>query len=260
MKYSSFYVPCCLLLLLICKNGFADFYTGTPQGWLNYNYFIPTAMQDNKPPQKPSETPSQQMQAFQAYFNNVKDEAVLDPTEQNVENYIALQNYIQNQSVHFSETWQKVLLDDPRFDYELVHPTNQNATKIDHNLQQQQEANAVAQLAQQYGMMFFYYSGDQYAQSMASSLQYFANQYGIALIGVSMDGTLIKTIANNQVNNGQAERMGVQTYPAIFLVNPKNGTFEPLAYGFISESELLDRFYNIATNFNGQNLLTGAGE
>jgi conjugal transfer pilus assembly protein TraF len=35
----------------------------------------------------------------------------------------------------------------------------------------------------------------------------------------------------------------------LLLVNPKTNSIKPLAYGFISQEELLGRFLNVATDY-----------
>ena len=241
-------LPC----LLCCTFVDADFYNGPAQGWLNYNYAPPPTPSKQKP-----KTPEQRMQAFQTYYANVKAEAVSDPTEQNLEAYISLQGYVQNKSIQFQQMWQKVLLDNPQHDYELTHPTDSIANQIHSQATQQQQVAAVKAFAQSYGLVYFYYGSDAYAKSMAPSLQSFADQYGIALLGISMDGNMLSAISDNQSNKSQAYRLHVQYFPALFLLNPQTGNAIPVAYGFLAQDQLLQRFYDLATNFSGQNLMTG---
>lgn len=241
------------------------FYNDAPTGWMNYDWSAPikeNTPKDSLPASKPTEqsplSPSQQMKAFQTYFNNVKDLAVMNPTIPNIERYMALQHYIQNKSVQFTATWQKALLEAPEFDYNLRHPTDSLASQVDQKLKHQEEIEAVKAAAEQYGLLFFYKGEDPYAQTMAASVQSFASEYGIALIGVSVDGYSIPAINDNRPDNGQAKRLGVQALPALFLVSPKTGQYEPLAYGFKSQDQLLEQFYQIATDFSGANTMTGA--
>jgi conjugal transfer pilus assembly protein TraF len=245
-----------ILLIMFLNNAVADnFYSAQPEGWLNYNYAVKDPQHHKFAPQ--NLLPAQRMEIFHEYFNNVESHAAEDPSVENIQKLVALQHYIKNMSVKFTTTWQKVLLDYPEYDYELVHPTNQLATQIDHAQFSAEEAKKIASLSQQYGLFFFYSSKDPYAVKMAQSLQFFADKYQIALMGVSMDGSFLNDISNNQKNSGQAERMGVKYFPALYLVNPKTKSFQPLGYGFLSESQLLERFYNVATNFSGKYLMTG---
>lgn len=241
-------LPC----LLCCTSAEADFYNGPAQGWLNYNYAPPVPPSKQKPL-----TPSQKMDAFHAYFENVKDEALEDPTEQNVDAYITLQGAIQNSAIAYQQSWQKDLLDHPQHNYELTHPTDSIANQIHSQATQQQQVAAVKAFAQSYGLVYFYYGSDAYAKSMAPSLQSFADQYGIALLGISMDGNMLSAISDNETNKSQAYRLHVQYFPALYLVNPSTGNALPVAYGFLAQDQLLQRFYDLETNFSGQNLMTG---
>ena len=73
-----------------------------------------------------------------------------------------------------------------------------------------------------------------------------ADQYGIELLGITLDGKTLATIRDNKRNDG---KLNIQTSPALLLVNPKTNSIKPLAYGFISQEELLGRFLNVATDY-----------
>ncbi len=48
---------------------------------------------------------------------------------------------------------------------------------------------------------------------------------------------------------GQAKKMGIKHFPAIYLVEPGTGTYKPLAYGFITQDDLARRVLNVVTDF-----------
>ncbi|HIF9507504.1 TPA: conjugal transfer protein TraF, partial [Photobacterium damselae] len=66
------------------------------------------------------------------------------------------------------------------------------------------------------------------------------------LLGVTLDDTPLSSIKSNRANQG---KLAVKVDPALLLVNPNTGQMKPLAYGFISQDELLGRFLNVATQY-----------
>ncbi len=96
------------------------------------------------------------------------------------------------------------------------------------------------------GFFFVYQGEDALSQTLAPSVQAFADTHSMELLGISEDGVFIDTVKNNRNND---KKVVVPFTPALLLVNPKTGEFKPLAYGFISQNELLGRFYNVANDY-----------
>ncbi|EEY6024128.1 hypothetical protein EU677_19985 [Escherichia coli] len=53
----------------------------------------------------------------------------------------------------------------------------------------------------------------------------------------------------NQLAADQAQRLGVKYFPAMMLVDPKQGSVRPLSYGFISQDDLAKQFLNVSEDF-----------
>ena len=106
---------------------------------------------------------------------------------------------------------------------------------------------AVRSLAEEVWGLFFVYNGNESIdKALAPSVQQFADQHGIELLGVTLDGTTLDSIHHTRQNQ---QHLDVPFSPALVLVNPKTSDMKPLAYGFISQENLLGRFLNVATDF-----------
>lgn len=53
----------------------------------------------------------------------------------------------------------------------------------------------------------------------------------------------------SRTDQGQAQRLGVKYFPAMMLVDPKQGSVRPLSYGFISQDDLAKQFLNVSEDF-----------
>ncbi|WP_171840560.1 conjugal transfer protein TraF, partial [Escherichia coli] len=74
-------------------------------------------------------------------------------------------------------------------------------------------------------------------------------EYNVALIPVSMDGARSEALPQTRPDSGQAQRLGVTHLPALFLVEPGAERYQPLAYGFMTQDDLMKRFLSVATDF-----------
>lgn len=178
-----------------------------------------------------------------------KAKAILDPTEVNVRDYIALQNYVAAKATLFSQVWQKVLLDYPELDLRVVTPTQSAIQSVVYEEKRKQETAAINYFRKRYGLLFFYRGNNSLDKELAPVVNTFVAENSISFIPISVDGKVLELFAHSRINKGQAEKLGVRHFPALVLVDPSGNQIKPINYGFISGAELRERFLQIATNF-----------
>lgn len=253
------------MLLLLPVNGWAmdalPMSSSNPTGWHWYNERTEKKLiKHQSVRQKTTRDTSAilQMNRFNQLAKNALDQAVLNPTEENLRNYIILQNVIAENASEFSNMWQKVLLEYPSLDYAVKFPTENNAQSVLYEQENQRELSAIHLLAKNNGLFFFYRGNHALDQSLAPVIFDFAHLYHIALIPISVDHHILPLfnqasggdIQSSQWDQGQAKKMGIDTFPALVLVNPKTQIYQAIHYGYISQDELKHRFLQIATNFS----------
>lgn len=64
-----------------------------------------------------------------------------------------------------------------------------------------------------------------------------------------MDGVINPLLPDSRTDQGQAQRLSVKYFPAMMLVDPKQGSVRPLSYGFISQDDLAKQFLNVSEDF-----------
>ena len=193
-------------------------------------------------------SPTEQMQSFKRYFDDTLNDAVINPTDaKKVEKSMKLNQYVSEQSSLYGMTFKKVLLDNPDLSYTKDRPTEQAARSTYLTLERSKKVRAVRSLAEEGWGLFFVYKGNEAIdKALAPSVQQFADQHGIELLGVTLDGQTLDSIHHTRQNQ---QHLNVPFSPALVLVNPSTGEMKPLAYGFISQEDLLGRFLNVATHF-----------
>ena len=191
------------------------------------------------------------MNALKATVERSLATAILYPTEFNVKNYVELQNRISNQSSLFADVWHKVLYNNPQLNYALIHPTNTVAKQIDLDLQHKKEDAAIAKLAKESGLFFFYSNSCVYCHKFAPVLKEFATTYKIAVIPITVDGGILPEFPESKLDKGQAAKFNVTIMPSLFAVNPYTQKSYPISQGLISQSDLRKRILDIAQDFMG---------
>lgn len=56
-----------------------------------------------------------------------------------------------------------------------------------------------------------------------------------------MDGGTTLEFPDSRGDNGTARRLGIQTVPAVYLVEPKTRSVQPVSFGLIGPAELEER-------------------
>ncbi|MDC5842223.1 type-F conjugative transfer system pilin assembly protein TraF [Vibrio europaeus] len=229
--------------------------TTSPKGWKWYNE--PKSL-PILPPPKPTPLPpnttttvmsaTQQMQWFHQAYEEVKADATINPQDE--EKYLKLMqlhHFIGEKTTQTGMTFKKLLLKYPEYSYVKDRPVEQAARSTYHQLERQKKTEMVKKMKEEgWGFFFVFEGNDALTQTLAPSMQQFADTHNIELLGISNDGVFIDDIRQNRPNDN---KVIVPFTPALVLVNPNTSEFKPLAYGFISQSDLLGRFYNVATDY-----------
>jgi conjugal transfer pilus assembly protein TraF len=195
--------------------------------------------------------PIEQMNAVKKTIQTALDAAILEPTPNNVQHYIELQNQLSNRAQQFTNNWQQVLMSHPELNYSLTHPTSSIGLQVYHEEQSKGKDEAIAQFAKQTGLFFFYRSTCPYCHRFAPILKSFSEHYGIKIIAITMDGIPLAEFPDSHNDTGQSSQFHVTMTPSIFAVNPYTQRAYPVAYGLTSESELKDNIYKIIEREKG---------
>jgi conjugal transfer pilus assembly protein TraF len=94
----------------------------------------------------------------QAHLNELKDVAVMQPTEKNVKEYYTFQLAVLNQGSTFADVARRVIWTNPEIDYSQKRPYNNAAAMTYASNQLNKERGSAADLAQTHGLFFFFRS------------------------------------------------------------------------------------------------------
>ncbi|PAV01623.1 type-F conjugative transfer system pilin assembly protein TraF [Arsenophonus sp. ENCA] len=220
-------------------------------GWHWYNEPAPQQeTQEAQPSPQKRLSAVETMQKIKALGDELRNAAVLDPkSPQKVARWIAFQNYWSDNASQFSATWQKVLLLKPELDYNNRHSHYNATATLSYAQERKAQASAIKAVNERYGVFFFYRGKVPLDAKLAQVVREFAEQYQMAVMPISVDGVINPELPNSQKDRGQAAKMQIRYFPALFLVDPSTGSYHPLAYGFISQDDLAKLLLNRVTDF-----------
>jgi conjugal transfer pilus assembly protein TraF len=220
------------------------------RGWHFYEDPQPEAPppKDTPPaPPPPAETTARapellQLERLQNQLEEVRGIAIINPTEANVRRYMELEARVYAQASRFSEVAQRVGWSSPEFDPTLQgRPVNARALEVFERTQFEARQRAVAALARDHALLFFFRSDCPYCHAFAPILASFRARYGIRIVAVSVDGGGLAEFPDFRRDNGIATTLNVTQVPALFIAQPFAGRITALGFGVLSDGELLER-------------------
>ena len=213
----------------------AIFYQKKAEGWFWY--------EEHPKDKEPLEslktlTPSQTITVQRETLEKQLHKAILEPSFENIKQYLYLQKGIMDQSQRFSENWQKVLLLEPALDETITHPVNQTARHIYLDAEKTRKEAKIKSFSEEYGLFFFFNSQCKFCEAFAPTVKIFADKYQWEVLPISLDGGTLAAFPNPKTDNGLAARLKITTVPSLIAMHVKTKAIIPLSFKLISETEL----------------------
>jgi len=228
------------------------------EGWFWYIDPPPEEETAEEEPMEVAPTPSPiitdskaELEVFQEKLENAQALAIMQPTRANVTAYLYLQKEAMDRSQVFSEIWQQIVWTTPALDHTLVRPTSPKAVHAYYDERNNNREHQLRALAQTHGLFYFFRESCPYCKQFSPILKSFAKRHGFHVTAISMDGGPTPGFDDFRLDNGTASRLGVQTVPAIYLVEPKSRHVQPVSFGVLGPTELEERIYSLMNTPRG---------
>lgn len=196
-------------------------------GWSWYNEPKKPPEQPAKPPQPAQKaipdlskmSPVEQARVLKGYTQEALNRAILYPSRENTATFLRWQKFWTDRASMFSQSFAAAQLSHPDLDYNLEYPHYNSMAPFTQTRDQQTQQNAVEQLAQQYGLFYFYRGSDPIDVQMAGVVADFAKTNGISLIPVSVDGQVAATLPQSRPDTGQSRSVEHTQQGLLWLCN-----------------------------------------
>jgi len=158
--------------------------------------------------------------------------AILNPSLENYQAYLAMTSKIQKQSQEFATGFKQAIWVSPEYDYTLTRPVTTQAIVARNEQERAEQDKALAGMSQQNGLIFFFRGDCQYCHRFAPVLKKFAEHYGFTIIPVSLDGGSLPEFPYPKRNYDLGRKLNVDVVPALFMVNPDSNSVVTVGYGY----------------------------
>ncbi len=221
-----------------------DFYARSSEGWFWYEVIPPDEDDEQTVPLSPSQPQHQPFTSawFRAHSEYYLDLAIDNPTPANVRAFLYLQRMMMDKSNRFADVSEQVVLGDPMLDEISRRPLAPFATQVMDREAAHASDEALRALAKTTGIFYFFSADCQQCEAQAGVIHQLQQQYGFDVMPIALDGQSFSPPLFPRVyaDDGQAERLGVSTVPALFLVRPP-GDITPVGQGTMSVDEIQHR-------------------
>lgn len=190
----------------------------------------------------------------QKRLEDLKRIAIVDPTYENIVNYVSYQLEVQKMASVFADSWKRAQWQNPDLDYSVKYPTNNVGKQEWLKTREADRLETLKELSDAgWGLWFFYSSTCSYCHRMVPSINYI-NEQGMQVLPVSIDGLPLNGLSMDfVVDAGQAKELDITVTPTVFLVNKNTRMVAPLSYGISSYEEMLRRIHVIVKTKPGEN-------
>lgn len=189
---------------------------------------------------------------LRAELKKREDIAVMNPTEQNIKNYLDAWHMTMDKGTVFADQWRRVVWTNPQYDYSLRNPSNNSAIKVNSQVKDENRGNYLRELSKEHGLIFFFRSDCPYCHQMAPTLKLLSEMYGIEVLGVSIDGGGLPDFPNPRDGRAVAQQWGIEKVPATFIASKKTGEHAPVGFGVMSLQEVIERIWTLTNTAPGQ--------
>lgn len=211
----------------------------------------PTPIPAPMPAKPPARAPSPKVprapelvefERLQKTLEEVRNIAIMRPTEGNVRRYMELESQVVARASTFADVAQRVAWTTPELDPSLQgRPVNAKAIEVYDQQQSADRTRSIAELGRDHVLIFFFRSDCPYCHAFAPTLAAFQARHGIKVEAVSVDGGPMPGFEGARRDNGIATALRVTQVPAVYLAQPFTGRITPIGFGVLSESQLLER-------------------
>lgn len=218
----------------------------------------PTVIPPPEPPPEIIEEEEPKPLAFSTEWLRINlpkylDIATDEPTLENVSNYLYLQRLAMDKAEQFAQASQMAVVGNPFLDESTRRPFATFAAQDLDRKAGVRSDEMLKKVGERAGL-FFFFDHSEGSMFQLPLIEALIKATGIPIVAISVDGIELPNnpLKDVRLDQGQAEMLNIQAYPAIFLVT-MDGTFSSIAQTIISLEELKQRILVVA---NRENVIT----
>ncbi len=197
---------------------------------------------------------TEQLASISRELDERKARAILEPTTENVREYISFQRQQLDRASGFADVWARTVWQNPDLDYTLERPVGNLGKQSWRTERTAAQDSMMRDLTQRYGVFYFYSQSCGACSTFSPIVRGLSDRYGLDVLAVSMDGGVTPGFPEYVVNQGQYERMGLQgsRVPALVLFDTETKSTVPIGYGVMAQDEVIQRIFYLTQTQPGE--------
>ena len=200
------------------------------------------------PPARP-ESAMERIREMRRALEEARATAVLDPSPENVADYLHLQREVLQRAASFSDAFRRTVWGNPDLDYTLRRPVGALAKRLWSDERRAERAAVLAKLGKRYGLIYLGDANCSACRVFGPLLRAFALRHGLDVLAVSLTGGPLEGWPEAAPDRGRAARLGLKSrvVPAVFLYDTKTSRALPVSFGVVAEDQLAERIFALTS-------------
>ena len=239
----------------------SGFYHNSKEGWFWYQDPVPVMPEHEESPSAPAERPlprdislrNYSMESlwtmhpddFQALLTGLQKKAVQYPTEQNILEYLSMQDIARRKALAYANASQYVTQKRADlFNISQVYPSSTPGSLARVQMQQDEIARTIQNSQNDHALLFFIAPGCGFCDKQAQILAYFTSKYHWQIKAVDI-----------QQEPNLALRFNISTTPTLLLIKQDTAQSMPIAIGVATLPEIKRSLYQAIRSMRGDTAL-----
>lgn len=200
-----------------------------------------TELDFSQPPDALADQWEMSVEEFKELLEKTKNNAVANPTIENMLKYIELQDVARRKALAFANVYQLVMQKHPEFTTASTNPTAVPGIDALHALKSEEVESEIYAAKNDFALVYFHKPDCQFCRAQNGILQYFTDKYGWSIKAVNLYD-----------DHEPAYRFNVMTVPYILTVYKTTGEYMPVTVGVASLTELEQKLYRAIRYLKGK--------
>ncbi len=228
-----------------------QFYLDAKQGWFWYEEPLPETEEAGQPPPQSLTTPTMDDHTseelwnmhpddFQALLMAFQKKAVQTPSEENVLDYLTMQDIARRKAAAYANVASYVIQKNPALDLGRDYPVTAPGVVARIRMQNEEVNRTILAAGEDHALLYFTRQSCPYCVEQRQILGFFIDRYGWQMKAIDVDE-----------QPATAARFGITTTPSLLLINRHHQDFLPVGVGVISLNELEQKLYRAVRLLGG---------
>lgn len=212
-------------------NALDPWYNQSKRGWY---YFEDNKQQETKKEDFPKANVSTAPQIIEDEKQKTHELlclALINPTEENIGEYLKQQKKLIDLSARFASSWKAVLLQHPEYSYDL--PQTAYGQRLKKSQEEINLAKRLNQYKQEHFLLFVFKGKDVFSKEQAKVVEQFSKMGEWQVRAISLDGVVVSQFPGSEINPSASEFLKLRIAPALYLVNPTENYMMAVSFGLV---------------------------